>query len=180
VALHLRSVQSISHPTVVRNWHVGYQNPGCDDQNGRRRAIVIMYIWTAPGTGAAGFLRATGVSDDQNRARAAAEAALRTSHADTAYLERVYTAVAAPALSLCYIRTGTGWKARLGHAGRVEWTPFTAPVETLSAEMTVPPEPIVHGIPMPAEPLPAESALTGMAVGDRQGCRQPIREDADA
>jgi hypothetical protein len=145
-----------------------------------------MYIWTAPGTGAAGFLRATGVSDDQNRARAAAEAALRTSHADTAYLERVYTAVAAPALSLCYVRTGTGWQARLGHAGRVEWTPFTSPVETLSAEMTVPPERTVppeamlHGIPMPAEPLPAESALTGMAVGDRQGCRQPIREDADA
>jgi len=145
-----------------------------------------MYIWTAPGTGAAGFLRASGVSDDQHRARAAAEAALRTGHADTAYVERVYTAVAAPALSLCYIRTGTGWQARFGRAGRVEWTPFTAPVETVSAEMTVPPEttvpPVtrVPGVPMPAEPMPAETALTGMAVGERQGCTQAIREDADA
>lgn len=145
-----------------------------------------MYIWTAPGTGTAGFLRATGVSDDQHRARAAAEAALRRGHASTAYVERVYTAVAAPALSLCYMRTGTGWQARLGKAGRVEWTPFTAPAETVSAEMAIPPETAVPsetrvpGVPMPAEPMPSETALAGIAVCERQGCVQAIREDADA
>ena len=145
-----------------------------------------MYIWTAPGTGAAGFLRATGVSDDQHRARAAAESALRTGRAGTAYVERVYTAVAAPALSLCYIRTGTGWQAQIGRAGRVKWTPFTAPAETVSAETTVfpesavPQEARVPGVPMPAEPMPAETALPEMAVSERQGCRQGIREDADA
>ena len=92
-----------------------------------------MYIWTAPGTGAAGFLRATGVSDDQHRAREAAETALRNGHASTAYVERVYTAVVAPALSLCYVHTGTGWQAQLGQAGRVEWTPLTAPCESAPA-----------------------------------------------
>jgi hypothetical protein len=149
-------------------------------------AIVIMYIWTAPGTGAVGFLRATGVSDDQQRARAAAEAALRRGHASTAYVERVYTAVAAPALSLCYMPTGTCWQARLGKTGRVEWTPFTAPAETVSAEMAIPTETAVPsearvpGVPVLAEPMPSETALTEMAVCERQGYTQAIREDADA
>ena len=84
-----------------------------------------MYIWTAPGGGAAGIRRATGVSDDHTRAREAAEAALRNVQAGTAYIERVYTALATPALSLCYVRTGTGWRAQVGQAGRVVWTPFT-------------------------------------------------------
>lgn len=86
-----------------------------------------MYIWTAPGADAADVRGAIGVSDDPGRARAAAEAALRAGQAGTACVERVHTCIAAPALSLCYVRTGTGWQARLGPAGRVEWTPFTAP-----------------------------------------------------
>jgi hypothetical protein len=84
-----------------------------------------MYIWTAPGGGAAGIRPATGVSDDQARAREAAEAALRNVQAGTAYIERVYTALATPALNLCYVRTGTGWRAQVGRTGRVVWTPFT-------------------------------------------------------
>lgn len=87
-----------------------------------------MYIWTAPGTGKAGFRRASGVSNDQHRAREAAEAALRTGHAGIAYVERVYTAIATPALSLCYVRTGTGWQARL-RAGHVEWAPLAQSTE---------------------------------------------------
>jgi hypothetical protein len=118
----------------VRGWHVGYRylSPATTRQQDWTKAvIVIMYIWTAPGTGTVGFRWATGVSDDRSRACAAAEAELRTAQASTgqartARVERVYTAVAAPALNLCYIRTGTGWQARLGRAGRVQWTPFTA------------------------------------------------------
>jgi hypothetical protein len=83
-----------------------------------------MYLWTASGHDIASF-RAAGVSDDQARARNAAEALLRTGKAGTAYIERAYTAMATSTLSLCYVRTGTGWQARLGHAGRVDWTPFT-------------------------------------------------------
>lgn len=123
--------------------------PGGDDQTERRPAIVIMYIWTAPGVDTAGFHRATGVSDDQYRAQEAAEAALRTGHGGTAYVERVYTAEAAPALSLCYVRTGTGWQARLGQAGHVEWTALTAPGEVT-----------------PMETAGSARALTGTAVSN--------------
>lgn len=85
-----------------------------------------MYIWTAPGSGAASFRRATGVSDDLDKAREAAEGALRSGQAGTAYIERVYTATATPTLSFCYVRTGTGWWARVGQAGRITWIPYTA------------------------------------------------------
>jgi hypothetical protein len=83
-----------------------------------------MYLWTASGHDIASF-RAAGVSDDQARARNAAEALLRTGKAGSAYIERAYTAMATSTLSLCYVRTGTGWQARLGQAGGVVWTPFT-------------------------------------------------------
>jgi hypothetical protein len=85
-----------------------------------------MYLWTAPGRGTAAFCRATGVSDDQASARNAVERLLRTGQAGTAYIETAYTAMAAATLNFCYVRTGTGWWARLGQAGQVVWTPFTA------------------------------------------------------
>jgi hypothetical protein len=135
VSLHLHSVQSVLHTTVVLNWHVGYRNPAATTKLYEKVAIVIMYIWTALGTGATSFRRASGVSDDQHRAQEAAEAALHTGHAKTVYVERVYTAIAAPALSLCYVRTGIGWQARLGRAGRVEWNPFTVPRQPGPAEI---------------------------------------------
>lgn len=94
-----------------------------------RPETVIMYIWTAAGGGAASFREATGVSDNQDNARAAAEATLRSGQAGTAYVERVYTATAAPTLSFCYVRTGAGWWARVGDAGRITWTPYTAASE---------------------------------------------------
>jgi hypothetical protein len=86
---------------------------------------VIMYIWTAPGDGAASFRRATGVSDDQDKAREAAEDALRSGRAGTVYIERVHTVTATPALSFRYVRSGTGWWARVGQSGRIVWTPYT-------------------------------------------------------
>jgi hypothetical protein len=115
-----------------------------------------MYVWTAPGAEIPGFRMATGVSDDHARARQAAEAALRTvtprtsggtGPAGTAYVERVYTALTAPALSLGYVRTGTGWRAQVGRAGRVTWTPFTALSDqyapAAAPRETVPPEAVL-------------------------------------
>jgi hypothetical protein len=89
--------------------------------------IVIMYLWTAADRDVASFRRATGVSDDQARARQAAEALLRAGNAGTAYIECAYTAMATGTLNLCYVRTGSGWWAQLGQAGRIVWTPFTVP-----------------------------------------------------
>lgn len=85
-----------------------------------------MYIWTAPGSGTANFRRATGVSDDRDKARTAAEATLRSGQAGIAYVERVYTATATPTLSFCYVRTGTGWWARIDQAGHIVWTSYVA------------------------------------------------------
>jgi PhoPQ-activated pathogenicity-related protein len=83
-----------------------------------------MYLWTARGPDAAAFRKASGVSDDQSRARQAAELLLRTGEAATAYVECAYTAMTAATLNSCYVRTGAGWWAQLGQAGQVVWTPF--------------------------------------------------------
>lgn len=85
-----------------------------------------MYLWTAPGRDTAAFRRASGVSDDQSRARQAAELLLRTGQAATAYIECAYTAMTAATLNSCYVRTGAGWWAQLSQAGQVVWTPFSA------------------------------------------------------
>ena len=83
-----------------------------------------MYLWTAPGRNAAGFRGASGVSDDQGRARQAAELLLRTGQAATAYVECAYTAMALATPNSRYVRTGSGWWAQLSQAGQVVWTPF--------------------------------------------------------
>jgi hypothetical protein len=88
--------------------------------------IVIIYLWTAAGAGTAALHRASGVSDDQTRARHAAEVLLRTGQAGVAYVECAYTAIATATLSLCYVPTGTGWSAQLGQGGQVVWTPYAA------------------------------------------------------
>jgi hypothetical protein len=97
--------------------------PGWTAQETKARN-VIMYLWTAPGRNAAEFRRASGVSDDQGRARQAAELLLHTGQAVTAYVECAYTAITSPTLNSCYVRTGSGWSAQLSQAGQVVWTPF--------------------------------------------------------
>jgi hypothetical protein len=83
-----------------------------------------MYLWTAPGRDDTAQRHASGVTDSATTARRAAESLLRAGQAGSAYIECAYTAMGAPALSLRYVRTGTGWSGRLGTAGQVVWTPF--------------------------------------------------------
>lgn len=104
----------------------GVRTPGCDKSHETKARTVIMYLWTAPGRDTAAFRRASGVSDDQSRARQAAELLLRTGQAATAYIECAYTAMTAATLNSCYVRTGAGWWAQLSQAGQVVWTPFSA------------------------------------------------------
>lgn len=85
-----------------------------------------MYLWTARGRDAAPFGDASGVSDDQGRARQAAELLLQTGQAATAWVECAYTAMTAATLNSCYVRTGAGWWAQLSQAGQVVWTPFAS------------------------------------------------------
>lgn len=100
-----------------------------------------MYLWTVSAstgpvntvpantrTGSDGGTarRASGVTDSASNARQAAEALLRNGQAGSAYIECAYTAMATRTLSLCYVRTGSGWSGQLSQAGQVVWTPFTA------------------------------------------------------
>jgi hypothetical protein len=87
----------------------------------------MMYLWTAPGSDGVTLRHASGVTDSAVAAQRAAESLLRTGQAGSACIECAYTVVGAPALSLCYVRTGTGWSGHVGQAGQVVWTPFPQP-----------------------------------------------------
>ena len=86
---------------------------------------MMMYLWTAPGWDKSTQRTISGVTDSASTARQAAETLLRTGQARNALVECAYTAMAARALSLRYVRTGTGWSAHVGQAGQVVWTAFT-------------------------------------------------------
>jgi hypothetical protein len=61
-----------------------------------------------------------GVTDDEDRAKLAAQASLRDG--GTAIVELAIAALGGRELSARYIRTGTGWTAR-ATAGHVTWSP---------------------------------------------------------
>ncbi|MCW2936692.1 MAG: hypothetical protein JWM19_7654 [Actinomycetia bacterium] len=84
----------------------------------------MMYLWTAPGWDESALRTASGVTDNASTARQAAETLLRTGQARSALVECAYTAMAARALSLRYVRTGTGWSGHVSQAGQVVWTAF--------------------------------------------------------
>lgn len=86
---------------------------------------MMMYLWTAPGSDQCAQRMASGVTDNASAARQAAETLLRTGQARCALVECAHTAMAARPLSLCYVRTGTGWSAHVSQAGQVVWTAFT-------------------------------------------------------
>ena len=62
-----------------------------------------------------------GVSDNVERAKLAAQAALR--EGETASVELAIAALGFRELTATYVRTGTGWTARATH-GAIVWTPL--------------------------------------------------------
>ncbi len=88
---------------------------------------MLVYLWTAvPGETLTphGNL---GISDDDGKARGAAEHCLRTSQARLAFVEAARTVIAAHSLSPCYLPAGVGWRAAPDPAGEVQWAKFTGP-----------------------------------------------------
>lgn len=81
------------------------------------RAPVIVWLWDA-GTG-------RGVTDDESRARQAAEAFMRSGQADTARVERASLVTEVRTLTTGYARTGQGWTAQPRRNGLIRWTPLT-------------------------------------------------------
>jgi len=79
---------------------------------------VIVWLWDA-GSG-------RGVTDDQARARQAAEMLIRTGRADAARVEKAHLVTGLSALTSGYMRTGHGWTAQLRRGGLIQWVPLPA------------------------------------------------------
>jgi hypothetical protein len=82
---------------------------------------MIVWLWAACGPARNGI----GITDDEARARQAAETFLGTGQASSARVEMARAYLGVRTLTSGYERTGRGWTARR-RDGRVTWTPFTA------------------------------------------------------
>ncbi len=83
---------------------------------------MIVWLWDA-GSG-------RGVTDDQNRARRAAETLMRTGRADAARVEKARLMTGLSALTSGYMRTGDGWTAQAWPDGLIRWVPLPAGTAT--------------------------------------------------
>lgn len=81
---------------------------------------MLLWLWDASGPG-----RYRGITDDETRARAAAEACINSGQAASARVERACLVMDGWWLHSQYHRTGTGWTARRSAAG-VRWATLTA------------------------------------------------------
>jgi hypothetical protein len=88
---------------------------------------VILYTWTAVASGGCGHGGSTGITDDSDRARRAAESCLRSGQARLAFVESVRPVMAAHSLNPSYLRTGAGWWATPAVAGDVRWVHYSDP-----------------------------------------------------
>jgi len=88
---------------------------------------VLVYLWTAVDGARPTQHGNIGISDDDGRARGAAEHCLRNGQARMAVVEAAQTVMAAHSLSLSYLPTGAGWWAALGPVGEVQWAEFAGP-----------------------------------------------------
>ena len=79
---------------------------------------MIVWLWDA-GSG-------RGVTDDQTRARRAAEMLMRSGRADAARVEKALAVTGISALDSGYLRTGHGWTARPRRDGLIQWVPLPA------------------------------------------------------
>jgi hypothetical protein len=77
---------------------------------------VIVWLWDAGG--------GRGVTDDQARARQAAETLIRAGRADAACVEKALLVTGMSALMSGYLRTGDGWTAQPRRDGLIRWVRF--------------------------------------------------------
>ena len=79
---------------------------------------MIVWLWntTKPG-------RCHGITDDEARARAAAEACMRNGSASTAWVEQAQLRIGGFWLTSHYQRTGAGWSAHRASSG-ISWIPL--------------------------------------------------------
>jgi hypothetical protein len=90
-------------------------------------SAVIVYLWTTVARETPVPYSSLGVSDNDERARTAAEQYLRSGQAEQAFVEAARTAMAVHSLTPCYLRTGLGWRATADPAGEVTWAMYAEP-----------------------------------------------------
>jgi hypothetical protein len=90
---------------------------------------VIVWLWDATGP----IRSSRGITDDEARARQAAEAWIQGGHANTARVEKALAALGIESLTSEYARTGHGWVARRRSDGRIAWVPLSASLPELAA-----------------------------------------------
>lgn len=90
---------------------------------------MIVWLWDASVPARCG----RGVTDDEERARRAAETWLRSGDAGGARVEKALTVLGCVTLTVAYERTGEGWAAQRGRDGQITWTPLTAPLQEPAA-----------------------------------------------
>jgi hypothetical protein len=90
---------------------------------------VIVWLWDANGPART----ARGVTDDEARARAGAEAFVRSGHANVARVERALARLGIESLTSDYVRMGDGWIVEHHRDGRIAWMPFAAPLSEMAA-----------------------------------------------
>jgi len=83
---------------------------------------MIVWLWDARGPARSGL----GVTDNDARARQAAEAWMRRGHASAARVEKALARLGIESLTSGYLRTGQGWAAQRQHDGRIVWTALPA------------------------------------------------------
>lgn len=81
---------------------------------------MIVWLWDACEPG-----QFRGVTDDETRAREAAEACLTSGQANAARVEKAFAVFGITTLADSYRRAGEGWRADRRN-GRVAWVPFAA------------------------------------------------------
>ncbi len=89
---------------------------------------MIVWLWDAAEPG-----HCRGITDDDARARAAAETCIRNGSASTARVEQARLMIGGFWLTSHYQRTGEGWSARQGSGG-ITWMPLAPAPEAAAPE----------------------------------------------
>jgi hypothetical protein len=80
---------------------------------------MMVWLWDASGPARSG----RGITDDQTRALAVAEAYLRSGNANVARVEAARLVSGTRTLTTGYERTGEGWRGRCADSG-IRWEAF--------------------------------------------------------
>ena len=109
-----------------RQWHgTGSGRKRCGKRRRKDGRAVIVWLWDAGS--------ALGVTDDESRARQAAETFIHNGRATVARVEKATLVTGIRALNPGYARTGQGWTAQPRRNGWIRWVPLLTSPEVAAS-----------------------------------------------